>query len=368
MRTFQDIANSWVADLATYEPGRPIEEVGRELGFESIEDIIKLASNENALGPSPMAVEAMQRDAERMHYYPDGGAFYLKQAIADKLNVSSEQVLPVNGSNEAIELLAHVFLGPETSIVMAEHAFVVYRLIAASCRADVVSVPMKEFVHDLDAMLNAIDDSTRIVFISNPNNPTSTMVDEEAIASFMERVPDHVVVCFDEAYIELLDPSRCPDTLKYVREGKKVVVLRTFSKTYGLAGLRIGYAVADKECINLLNRMRQPFNVNAMALSAARAALGDDDHVRQTRKMVQEGLSYFEGELKRMGIDYVAPVANFILIKVGQGRELFEALKKKGFIIRHMDGYGLPEYVRITVGRQKENELLAAAIGEVLGK
>jgi len=366
MSTFVKLANPWVAKLGTYEPGRPIEEVARELGFDDVDDIIKLASNENALGPSPLAMQAMRRVLGGMHRYPDGNAFYLKKAIAKKLGVKPGQVLPANGSNEIIEFIGHVFLGPDSGIVMADRAFVVYRLIAETFRAKTVSVPMKDFTHDLDAMLAAIRRDTKIVFIANPNNPTSTMVDGATLDRFMSKVPAHVVVCIDEAYLELLPRSRQPDTLKYVRAGRNVILMRTFSKTYGLAGLRIGYAVAPEECIKLLDKVRQPFNVNSMALAGAEAALKDDRHVARTRKMLKDGINFFEREFDRMGLEYVPAVANFILVKVGDGRGVFNRLQRAGVIVRPMDAYGLPEYVRITVGKGIENKTCIKALKSVL--
>ena len=374
MKAFSDIANRGVGALATYEPGKPIEEVARELGIADPDSIVKLASNENALGTSPKAVAAMQGAAAEMYRYPDGGAYYFKQALATRLDLEPAQLLHVNGSNEALELLAHVFLGPGTNVVVAEYAFIVYRLIAASSRADVVSVPMKDFTHDLQGMLKAITPDTRVVFVSNPNNPTGTMVDGEQIDRFMDAVPDHVVTCFDEAYIELLPSGMQPDTLRYVREGRKVVVTRTFSKTFGLAGLRIGYVAAPAECISLLNKVRQPFNVNAMAMVAAIAALDDDDHVARTRGMVRDGLAYLEREFEAMELPYVPAVANFMLVETDAaparlpGREVFEALQREGVIVRAMDGYGLPGYVRITVGTRRENERLVKALREVVGE
>ncbi len=365
MNKFTDIASPWVKNLVSYEPGRPIEEVAREFGLECL-DVVKLASNENALGPSPLAVKAIKEHACKMHLYPDGGAYYFKEALSKKLKVKAGNIIAVNGSNEAIVLLAHVFLGPDSNIVMADRAFVVYRLIAASYRASVISVPMKNFTHDLDAMLSAVNEQTRIVFISNPNNPTSTMVDGKAIDRFMDRIPDNVIVCFDEAYVELLDADKQPDILKYVRDGRNVVILRTFSKTYGLAGLRIGYAVAPDECIALLNRVRQPFNVNAMAMYAAIAALGDENHVEKTRKMIKAGLEYVTGRLDEMELIYVPPVVNFVLVKVGNGHDVFTELQKKGIIVRPMNVYGLPDYIRITVGTADENRKTMSALKHVL--
>jgi histidinol-phosphate aminotransferase len=368
MTTFNDLAKPWIAGLAVYEPGRPIEEVARELGLTDAAGIVKLASNENALGPSPKAVAAMQAAAADMHRYPDGGAFYLRQALGRKLGVGADEIAVGSGSNELIEFLAHVFLERGQSLVMADGAFVVYKLDADVFQARTIAVPMRQFTHDLDAMLAAITPQTRLVFIANPNNPTGTMVDGAAIERFMARVPEHVVVVLDEAYVELLPEDRQPDVLKHVRAGRRVVVLRTFSKTYGLAGLRVGYAVAPAECIALLNRVRQPFNVNAMALAGALAALADDAYVLRTRRMVQEGLAYFEQACRALGLEFVPSVANFMLIKVGEGRKVFAALQREQVIVRPVDAYGLGEYVRVTIGTAAENERCVAALRRVLGR
>ncbi len=364
---YTDLCNSGVEKLMTYEPGRPIEEVARELGLDA-DSIIKLASNENSLGPSPLALTAMSQLAESVHLYPDGGAYYLRQAIAAKLGVKAGQVLPGNGSNELIELLGHAFLGPDAGIVMADMAFVVYRLVAAAEKAPVISVPMQDYTHDLDAMLAAIEPSTKIVFISNPNNPTGTMVSGEALDAFINSVPEHVIVCVDEAYIELLAPDQQPDMLKYIGTNHKVVVLRTFSKAYGLAGLRIGYAVADAECISLLHKVRQPFNVNAMAQAAAIAALQDDEHVARSRNMVRDGLAFFEQEFSAAGLRYVPSVTNFIMVEVGNGVKIFEAMQRRGVIIRPMAGAALAGWVRITVGTPEENRRCMQALIESIAQ
>ncbi|MEI6562728.1 MAG: histidinol-phosphate transaminase [bacterium] len=366
MMTIKDLAKPWVAGLGIYEPGRPIEEVAREMGFQDADEIIKLASNENALGPSPKAVAAMKKAARQMHLYPDGGAFYLRQALGQKLNISPEQIIVGSGSNELIEFIGHVFLDSSTAIVMADRAFVVYKLVADMFRARTIKVPMKDFTHDLDAMLAAITPDARIVFVANPNNPTGTMVDQAALDRFMERIPDHVVVVFDEAYIELLPPDRQPDCLKYVRDGRKAIVLRTFSKTYGLAGLRIGYGIASEDCIKLMQRVRQPFNTTAMAQVAAIAALEDDAFVARTRAMTQEGVAYFEAVFSRMKLEYVPTAANFILVKVGPGRAIFDAMQRAGVIVRSMDPYGLPEYIRITVGTRTENKRCISALKKII--
>ncbi len=366
MNRFLELANPWIKKLGTYEPGRPIEEVARELGFEDASVISKLASNENSLGPSPLALKAMCAAARTMHRYPDGNAYYLKKAISAKIGVNPAQVLPANGSNEVLEFIGRVFLGPDSGIVMADRAFVVYKLIAAAFQASVVSVPMKDYTHDLTAMLAAIKPGTRIVFIANPNNPTSTMVDEKALDKFMYNVPENVIVVIDEAYIELLPPSGQPDTLKYVKQDRNVILMRTFSKTYGLAGLRIGYAIAPEACISLLNQVRQPFNVNSMALAAAEAALKDDSYVERTRKMISEGIVFFEKEFQRLGLSYVPAVVNFMLVEVGNGRKVFERLMKERVIVRPMDSYGLPGHVRITIGMKRENMKCIRALERVL--
>lgn len=366
MPGFNELACPWVGGLGIYEPGRPIEEVARELGFASAGQVIKLASNENALGPSPKAMAAMRASVRRMHLYPDGGAFYLREALARNLHVNPGQLMVGAGSNELIEFIGHIFLDKGVGMVMADRAFVVYKLVADMFRAKTVMVPMKAFTHDLDAMLEAITPETRIVFIANPNNPTGTMVGGAELEAFLHRVPDHVITVIDEAYIELLEPALQPDTMRYVHEGRKVILLRTFSKTYGLAGLRIGYAVAPEECIQLMQRVRQPFNTAAMAQEAAVAALGDEGHVERTRAMVKEGLACFEAAFRKMGLDYVPSVANFILVKVGRGREVFDAMQRLGVIVRPMDPYRLPEHIRITVGKRPENRRCIRALGTVL--
>ncbi len=322
-------AKPWVSQLATYQPGRPIEEVARELGLGDPETIIKLASNENALGPSPRALEAMARSAAKMHIYPDGDTFYLRQSLARHLNVKPGQLFFGHGSNEIIQLLGHVYLDPGSEIVISQHAFIVYQLVAALYEARTVVAPARALGHDLDAMRAAITPRTKLVFIANPNNPTGTVVDPKALDRFIEGVPDHVVVVLDEAYIELLSPDEQPDTLRFVKEGRSVIVLRTFSKTYGLAGLRIGYAVAPEAGVGLLHKVRQPFNVNAMAQAAALAALEDQPHVERTRAMVRDGLQQLAQGLKRLNVTFVPSVANFLLVKVGNGKGISDALQRE---------------------------------------
>ena len=360
-------AKDWISGLRVYEPGKPIEEVARELGFDDIESIVKVASNENELGPSPMAVGAMQDAVGEMHRYPDGGAFYLKRKLAGQLGVDSDQLLFGSGSNELIVFLCHVFLGKGTHLIMGAEAFAVYFLAAAMYDGEAIRVPMPEHTHDLEAMLGAITPETRIVAICNPNNPTGTMVSQEAIDRFIEKLPDHVVAIFDEAYFEVMPEEQKPDVLKHIRAGKEnIMVLRTFSKAYGLAGLRIGYAIGCPDLIALLNKVRQPFNVNAMAQSAAMAALDDVTHLVETREMVFQGLEFFERELPKLGIETVPSAANFILVKTGNGREVFQELQKRKVIVRPMDPYGLPDHIRITIGTPEQNRAILDALKEVL--
>ena len=361
-------AKEWVSDLRVYEPGKPIEEVARELGFGDIAEIVKVASNENELGPSPLAVEAMQEAMPEMHRYPDGGAFYLKRKLADKLGVEPENLLFGCGSNELIVFLCHVFMEQGKNLVMGAEAFAVYFLANALYQGETIRVPMPDHVHDLDAMLAAITPDTRLVAICNPNNPTGTMVTPEAIDAFIEKLPDHVVAIFDEAYFEVMPDDMKPDVLKHIRAGKEnVILLRTFSKAYGLAGLRIGYAVGHPELINLLNKVRQPFNANAMAQAAAMAALDDVTHIVETREMVFQGLAFFERELPKIGVEVVPSGANFVLVKTGNGREVFQELQKRKVIVRPMDPYGLPDHVRITIGTPEQNQTMLDALKGVLG-
>lgn len=359
--------NPWIKNVPVYEPGRPIEEVARELGVDNIEDILKVASNENELGPSPRAVEAMRSAAAGMHRYPDGGCFYLKEKLADKLGIRPANLMFGNGSNELIEFLGHVYLGPGRHLVMSEMAFVVYRLVGALFNAPVTAVPMKDFAHDLDAMLDAITPETRLIAICNPNNPTGTAVTLAQIDRFLERLPAHVLAVFDEAYIEFMPEREQPDLARCIREGNaNLILLRTFSKAYGLAGLRLGYAIGHPDLIAALEHVRQPFNANAMAQAAAMAALDDEDHLRRSRRLVEDGLAFFARELDALDIPFVPSVANFILIKTGAGREMCAALQQRHIITRPMNGYGLPEWIRITIGTREQNARVIATLRDLL--
>jgi histidinol-phosphate aminotransferase len=364
MTSIWELANPQLRDIRVYEPGKPIEETARELGIEP-DAIIKLASNENPLGPSPKAVRAMRDALGTAHLYPDGSGFYLCKAIAAKLGLSSENIILGNGSNEVLEFLGHAFLDAtrQDEAIASKYAFVVYKLIASSFGARMIEVPSRDYQQDLEAMLQTVTPKTRLIFIPNPNNPTGTLISQRAIDSFMSRVSEKIVVVFDEAYFEFLDDP--PDTLQHVREGRNVVVLRTFSKIHGLAGLRIGYAVARPDVIEVLHKTRQPFNVNSIAQAGALAALEDDAHLLETKLVVDEGRAYLQEQFCELQIPFVPAVANFVMVNVGDGCVIFEKLLQRKIIVRPLKGYGLPEWVRITVGTMEENKRLIGALREV---
>ena len=356
-------ANRFVCDLVAYEPGKPIDETARELGLDPSR-IVKVASNENPLGPSPMAKAAMRKAIEDSHIYPDGGGFRLRTAIAASVGLERENVVVGNGSNEIIELLCHTFLNRDTELIAAKHAFVVYKLMATLFGAKYVEVPDPDFIHDLDAMADAITENTRLVFIANPNNPTGTMVDQASIDRFMDRLPPHVIAVFDEAYIEF--PKSPPDTLRYVREGRNVCVLRTFSKIHGLAALRVGYGLAPAHLANLLQKARQPFNVNAIAQEGALAALSDTEHMANTLKINREGMAFYEQAFRERGLEFVPSHANFLLVKTGEGDAVFRDMLKQGVIVRAMSSYKLPEWVRISIGTPEQNRRCLEVLDSVL--
>ena len=359
MSDLWNFAHPWLRDLVSYEPGKPIEDVARELGLKPSE-IIKLASNENPLGPSPKALVAMREACERAHFYPDGGSYYLREAIAEKFGFARGNIILGCGSNEVIEFIGKAFLNPGDDIIAARHAFVVYKLMATLFGARTIEVPDPNFAHDLDAMLAAITPKTKEIFIANPNNPTGTLLSQAEIDRFMARVPEHVIVVFDEAYYEFLPAP--PDTLKFVREGRNVVVLRTFSKIQGLASLRVGYGIARKELIDVLQKTRQPFNSNGIAQAAALAGLRDDEHQQRTRELTWKGRDFLQAEFAAMGIEFVPSHANFVLVRVGDGKAVFSALMKKGVIVRDMTAYGLPEWIRVSVGTMEQNERFLAEL------
>jgi histidinol-phosphate aminotransferase len=355
----------WIRTLVPYPPGMPIEEVERELG---IHDSIKLASNENPLGPSPKAIEAIVRALPTLHRYPDGSAFYLKRRLAERHGVSPDEIIVGNGSNELIELVVRTFLRPRDEAVMADQAFVVYRMVTQAVAATARLVPLRDFTHDLEAMAEVVTSRTRIVFVANPNNPTGTIFRRPAWEAFLRSLAGRqLLVVADDAYAEYVTDPEYPDTIVCRGEGDvPVVSLRTFSKLHGLAGLRVGYAVAPSGVVEALGRVRQPFNVNLLAQAAALAALDDHEHVARTLAVNREGLAYLTREFDRLGLAWVPTAANFILVRVGRGVQVYEALLRQGVIVRPMDGYGFSEHLRVTIGLPEENARCIAALEAVL--
>jgi histidinol-phosphate aminotransferase len=363
MSSIWDFANPQLRDLAVYEPGKPIEETARELGTDA-DTIVKLASNENPLGPSPRAIAAMRDAIECTHLYPDGGGYYVRSALSKLLGVPADHIVLGNGSNEIIEFIGHAVLRPGAEIITPEHAFVAYKIIAKVFGATTREIAAPNFQQDLGALADAITADTRAIFIANPNNPTGMLVPQEAIDAFMQRVPDDVLVAFDEAYFEYVDGP--PDTLKFVREGRNVIVLRTFSKIHGLASLRLGYGVARPEIIALLQKTREPFNVNGIAQAAAVAAIADPQHQRRTKELTDEGRTYLQEEFAKMKLRFVPSAGNFVLVNVGDGTAVFREMLQRRIIVRALKGYNLPEWVRISVGTMEQNRACIAALREVL--
>jgi histidinol-phosphate aminotransferase len=365
MSSIWDLANPQLRGLPVYEPGKPIEETARELGAEP-DEIIKLASNENPLGPSPRALAAMRAALESANLYPDGGGFYLRDALSAKLGVGADHIILGAGSNEIIEFFGHAFLDRGDEIVTSEHAFIVYKLVAAVFGARTIEVPSPDMRHDLEGIVAAITPKTRLIFIANPNNPTGTLATQAEIDRFMENVPPEIVVVFDEAYYEYLDDAA--DTLRFVREGRNVALLRTFSKIQGLASLRVGYGIARPELVQVLHKTRQPFNVSGLAQAAALAALQDDEHVRKTKQVTDEGRAYYQDEFAAMGLRFVPGAGNFILLNVGDGLRIFRELLQRRIIVRALKGYNLSEWVRISIGTMEQNRRCIAALKEVLAR
>lgn len=360
---------SHLKELAAYPPGKPIEEVQREYGLD---EVVKLASNENPLGPSPRALKAMAATQHEMNLYPDGGGYYLRQALAERLGVTPEEIVLGNGSDEITLFLALCYLGKGRSIVTSDLAFVRYRMAAQLTGARSILVPMKRFAHDTRALAAAVNRTTKILFVDNPCNPTGTMIGRTNLARLLREVPRRVLVVVDEAYYEYAreDPNY-PDTLALRKKHPNLIVTRTFSKAYGLAGLRIGYGIAPAEVVRDLDRVRPPFNTNRMAQAAAAAALGDAAHLRRVVATNEQGKAYLAKEFSELGLRCVPTWGNFFLVDFGkrrrQGGEVYEALLRKGVIARPMAGYGLGGHLRITIGKPSENRKLIRALKSILG-
>ncbi len=361
-----ELSPSYVRSIAPYQPGKPISELAREMGLEE-RSIVKLASNENPRGIGPRtraAIEAALGDIAR---YPDGNGFELKHALAKRYHVDMASVVLGNGSNDVLELVALAFLGPGRAAVFSQHCFAVYPLATQARGARSIAVPAKSFGHDLEAMAKAIDDETYVAWIANPNNPTGTFARHEEIEAFLKRVPERVLVVLDEAYNEYLPAELRGDSVKLLKRHPNLVITRTFSKAYGLAGLRVGYALAHASVADVMNRVRQPFNVNSIALAAARAALDDMEFVARSYAENLQGLRHLEEGSRALGLDYIPSHGNFITVRVGKAPEVYKRLLRRGVIVRPVGGgYGLPEHLRVTIGTAEENERFLSALSASL--
>ena len=354
-----------IKSITPYQPGKPIEEVERELG---ISNIIKLASNENPLGPSPLAIEAMKEAVEQTRLYPDNDCFYLRRELAEFLGFSPEEVIVGRGSDEVIHMLGLAFLNPGDEVIMAKPQFTLYDFTAYVMDCRPVLVPMRNFVTDLPAMKAKVNTHTKLVFIANPNNPTGSMVTAAEVDEFLSGLPAHVMVVLDEAYCEYVDREDYPRSFDYIREGRNVISLRTFSKIYSLAGLRIGYGIARKEIIAWLNQVREPFNVSNVSQAAARASLRDPDQVKRARQVNDEGKQYLCAQFEQMRLSYVPTQTNFVLVDVGrESQPVFTELLKRGVIVRPGGIFELPTHLRVTIGLPEENRRFILALREILG-
>ena len=356
-------ALSYVRAISPYQPGKPITELAREMGIP-VEKIVKLASNENPLGMSPKARKAVEAAINGIERYPD--QFDLIAKVAERCGVAPNQVVLGNGSNDVLDLIARVFLAPGRSAIFAQHAFAVYPLATLSTGAALISTPAKHYGHDLNAMLAAIRPDTRIVWIANPNNPTGNFLPYPEVRAFLETVPKDVVVVLDEAYNEYLPPAERVDTAAWIKDFPNLVVTRTFSKIFGLAGLRVGYALASAEIADLMNRVRQPFNVNNLAIAAAIAALDDHLFVAESYELNRRGMEQLVAGLKRLGLEHIPSHGNFVTFKAGDGAAVNQKLLQQGVIVRPIGGYGLPEWLRVTIGTEPENARFLEALEKAL--
>ena len=364
MIDFLKLAQPGILRLQPYRPGKAVDELERELG---IMDAVKLASNENPRGLSSRVEAALTEAESAVPRYPDGGAYLLKQRLEIFLGVDQSCITVGNGSNDVIELLGRVFLGPETESIISEHAFVVYSLVTRAVGGKLVEVPAKDYGQNLEATLEAVTENTRMIFVANPNNPTGTWVSKSALTAFLDQVREDIIVVLDEAYFEYVMELEYPNGMDLIRQHDNLVVTRTFSKSYGLAGLRIGYAISRPDIADLMNRVRQPFNVNSMSLAAALVALDDQEYIGESVRLNTEGMAFLTKSCDEMGIGYIKSVANFLSIDVGgDAAPIYEALLREGVIVRPIGIYGLPNHLRVTIGLPEENARFLAALRKVM--
>lgn len=364
MNHFLELATAGVQQLMPYVPGKPAEELQRELGLK---EVVKLASNENPLGCGTKVAAAIQNTLPELARYPDGSGFALKTALSAKLNVAVEQITLGNGSSEILELVMRTFVTPEHEIVFSQHAFALYPILTQAVGARAKVVPAKDYGHDLQAMLAAVSDKTRLVFIANPNNPTGTLLPQDEVEAFVAALPENVFCVLDEAYYEFVDPAVRTESLAWPNKYPNLIVTRTFSKAYGLAGLRIGYGISSQEVAELLNRVRQPFNNNMLALAAAEAALGDEDYLTRTIAVNNSGMAQLTEAFIGLGLEWIPSYGNFVSVDVKQDAlPIFDALLKKGVIVRPVANYEMPKHLRVSIGTERENQIFINALAEVL--
>lgn len=358
------LAMSDIMKIKSYQPGKPIEEVKRELGLKTV---AKLASNENPLGPSNKAIEAIKKYAGKVNIYPDGGGYYLKRALAEKLGLEEEEIILGNGSDEIISLITRVFLQKGEEAIMGDPSFLMYKIDTQLSQARIIPIPLNDFRLNLPAMAKAITPKTKLIFISNPNNPTGTIVEEKEVRIFLKDLSPQIIVIFDEAYFEYVEDENYPQTINLLNGENNIVILRTFSKIYGLAGLRVGYGISQPQIIKILNRARPPFNVNSLAQVAALASLKDQDQIIRSKKLIKEEKEYLYSNLDKMKLSYIPTQANFILIKLGIKAPYIEKkLLQDGIIIRGMKAYNLTQYIRLTIGTREQNEKFIRALYKIL--
>lgn len=367
---FIELATPGVKGLTPYQPGKPVDELERELG---IRNIIKLASNENPLGPSALVLAALEEASQDLTRYPDGGGFSLKQALSQKLNVNIDQVTLGNGSNDVLDLIARAYLSAGDEAIFSQYAFAVYPISTQAVGATAVITPAKNYGHDLDAMAEAITEKTRVIFIANPNNPTGNWLTGDEIEGFLARVPETVIVVLDEAYFEYAFDTNVssgqgyPDGVTYLSKYPNVIITRTFSKAYGLASLRVGYGISNPEIADILNRVRQPFNVNSLALVAAETALSDTTYLQKSRALNQSGVAQLQAGFDALGLSYVPSAGNFVLVHFEvDAQPIFDELLKRGVIVRPVGNYGMPNALRVSVGTEQENQRFLDSLAEVL--
>ena len=363
---YQSLAVTGVQALSPYQPGKPISELARELGLNPA-DIIKLASNENPLGPSKKAIAAVQNALTDLCLYPDGNGFDLKQKLSERLGVGADQITLGNGSNDVLEVIARCFADTRSEVVFSQYAFAVYPIVTQAIGAKAVAVPSKDWGHDLDAMAAAVTERTRLIFVANPNNPTGTVHDAGAIEAFLGKIPEGVLVVLDEAYCEYMTGEKDPDGVELLSRFPNLIVCRTFSKAWGLAALRVGYSVSSPAIADVLNRVRQPFNVSSVALAAATAVLDDEDYLQRSRETNSAGLKQLEEAFDQMGLRYIPSSGNFVAVEVGpQAMGVYQALLAHGVIVRPVAGYGMPEHLRVSVGLPAQNEHFINALAKAL--